>query len=105
MLEGDLVLKGGGDPKLGFEQFWLLLRQLRAKGLREIRGDLVLDRGRFALEPHDPAHFDNEPLRPYNVGPDALLLNYKSIRLGFVPDAETRGLRFTPSRHPPSSTS
>lgn len=92
VLEGDLVLKGGGDPKLGFEQFWLLLRQLRAKGLREIRGDLVLDRGRFALEPHDPAHFDNEPLRPYNVGPDALLLNYKSIRLGFVPDAETRGV-------------
>ena len=87
VLEGDLVLKGGGDPKLGFEQFWLLLRQLRARGLREIRGDLVLDRSRFAAAEHDPARFDNEPLRPYNVGPDALLLNFKSIRLGFVPDA------------------
>ena len=89
-LEGDLVLKGGGDPKLGFEQFWLLLRQLRAKGLREIRGDLVLDRSRFVPDNHDPARFDNEPLRPYNVGPDALLLNYKSVRLNFLPDAATK---------------
>jgi D-alanyl-D-alanine carboxypeptidase/D-alanyl-D-alanine-endopeptidase (penicillin-binding protein 4) len=90
VLEGDLVLKGTGDPKLGFEQFWLLLRQLRAKGLREIRGDLVLDRSHFAPDSHDPARFDGEPLRPYNVGADALLLNFKAIRLTFVPDAAAK---------------
>ena len=92
VLEGDLVLKGHGDPKLGFEQFWLLLRQLRARGLREVRGDLVLDRSHFAANGHDPARFDGEPLRPYNVGPDALLLNYKAIRLNFLPDAATKTL-------------
>ena len=90
VLEGDLVLKGTGDPKLGFEQFWLLLRQLRAKGLREIRGDLVLDRSHFAPDSHDPARFDGEPLRPYNVGADALLLNYKALRLTFMPDAAAK---------------
>ena len=30
--------------------------------------------------------FDGEPLRPYNVGADALLLNYKSLLLTFTPD-------------------
>jgi D-alanyl-D-alanine carboxypeptidase/D-alanyl-D-alanine-endopeptidase (penicillin-binding protein 4) len=95
VLEGDLVLKGSGDPKLGFEQFWLLLRQLRAKGLREIRGELVLDRSHFAPDDHDPARFDNEPLRPYNVGPDALLLNYKAIRLTFVPEAAAKTVAVT----------
>ncbi|NUN16667.1 MAG: D-alanyl-D-alanine carboxypeptidase, partial [Myxococcales bacterium] len=45
-----------------------------------------------AADNHDPARFDGEPLRPYNVGPDALLLNFKSIRLGFVPDAERKSL-------------
>ncbi|MBI4988372.1 MAG: D-alanyl-D-alanine carboxypeptidase/D-alanyl-D-alanine-endopeptidase [Rhodocyclales bacterium] len=90
ILEGDLALKGYGDPRLGFEQFWLLLRQLRARGLSEIRGDLVLDRSHFEAGNHDPARFDGEPLRPYNVGPDALLLNFKSIRLGFVPDVEKK---------------
>jgi D-alanyl-D-alanine carboxypeptidase/D-alanyl-D-alanine-endopeptidase (penicillin-binding protein 4) len=60
-LDGNLYLRGSGDPKLGLEQFWLLLRQLRGRGLSEIGGDLVLDRSAFALPPHDPGEFDNEP--------------------------------------------
>jgi D-alanyl-D-alanine carboxypeptidase/D-alanyl-D-alanine-endopeptidase (penicillin-binding protein 4) len=85
-LEGNLYLRGSGDPRLALEQFWLLLRQLRARGVGEIDGDLVLDRSAFALPPHDAAEFDNEPLRPYNAGPDALLVNLKSLRLTLQPD-------------------
>jgi D-alanyl-D-alanine carboxypeptidase/D-alanyl-D-alanine-endopeptidase (penicillin-binding protein 4) len=88
VLNGDLYLKGSGDPRLTFEQFWLLLRQLRAQGLQDIRGKLVLDRSAFALGASDAvtingggAPFDDQPLRPYNVKPDALLLNWKSVRL------------------------
>ena len=54
--------------------------------MRVIVGDIVLDRSAFALGAHDPAAFDGEPHRPYNVGPDALLINYNSQVLGFVPD-------------------
>jgi D-alanyl-D-alanine carboxypeptidase/D-alanyl-D-alanine-endopeptidase (penicillin-binding protein 4) len=54
VLAGDLVLKGRGDLKLTLENFWLLLRNLRGRGLREIRGDLVLDRTYFAANDHDP---------------------------------------------------
>ena len=86
VLHGDLVLKGYGDPKFTLEQFWLWLRELRARGLQEIRGDLVLDRSFFDLPPHDPAAFDNDPLRAYNVGPDALLLNFNTLRLRYLPD-------------------
>ena len=86
VLHGDLVLKGYGDPKLTLEQFWLWLRELRARGLREIRGDLVLDRSFFELPPHDPAAFDNDPVRAYNVGPDALLLNFNTLHLRYLPD-------------------
>ena len=85
-LDGPLYLRGSGDPKLGLEQFWLLLRQLRARGVNEISGDLVLDRSAFALAAHDPGEFDNEPLRPYNAGPDALLVNLRSVRLTLQPD-------------------
>lgn len=88
VLEGDLVLRGTGDPKLTVENFWLMLRALRARGLREIRGDLVLDRSYFDAVSQDAARFDNEPLRPYNVAPDALLLNFKAFRFTFVPDPE-----------------
>jgi D-alanyl-D-alanine carboxypeptidase/D-alanyl-D-alanine-endopeptidase (penicillin-binding protein 4) len=85
-LAGDLYLRGSGDPKLVFEQFWLLLRELRARGVAHIRGDLVLDRSRFAPAPHDPGAFDGEPLAAYNVGADALLLNYKALRLKLIPE-------------------
>jgi D-alanyl-D-alanine carboxypeptidase/D-alanyl-D-alanine-endopeptidase (penicillin-binding protein 4) len=53
--------------------------------VREIRGDVIVDRGFFAAEAGDPAQFDNDPTRAYNVLPDALLVNYKSVRLQFVP--------------------
>lgn len=100
VLQGDLILKGYGDPKLTLENFWLLLRRLRALGLREIRGDLVLDRSYFEAAEYDPAKFDAEPLRAYNVGPDALLLNFKAVRFQFVPDAERNIVTVIPEPRP-----
>jgi D-alanyl-D-alanine carboxypeptidase/D-alanyl-D-alanine-endopeptidase (penicillin-binding protein 4) len=73
-LHGDLILKGYGDPKITVEQWQAFIAQLRAKGLAAVDGDLALDRSRFALAPYDPAAFDHDPLKPYNVGPDALLV-------------------------------
>jgi D-alanyl-D-alanine carboxypeptidase/D-alanyl-D-alanine-endopeptidase (penicillin-binding protein 4) len=87
VLAGDLYLKGYGDPKLTFEGFWLLLRRLYARGIREIRGELVLDRSHFEPLVHDSGAFDGEPLRPYNVGPDAMLINFKSVSFLFLPDS------------------
>jgi len=86
VLEGNLVIKGTGDPRFVQERLWLLLRRVQQLGVREIRGDIVLDRSAFNLPPHDAAEFDGEPYRPSNVGPDALLLNYKSVLLTFTPD-------------------
>jgi D-alanyl-D-alanine carboxypeptidase/D-alanyl-D-alanine-endopeptidase (penicillin-binding protein 4) len=77
----DLYLKGYGDPKLDYESFWMLLRNLRGRGVREIRGDVVLDRSYFAPGTHEL--IDNEVFRPYNVAPDALLVNFKSLRFVF----------------------
>ncbi|MGE0582928.1 MAG: D-alanyl-D-alanine carboxypeptidase, partial [Steroidobacteraceae bacterium] len=85
-IRGDLGLRGGGDPALVVEQLWLLVQQLRGLGIRDLRGDLVLDRSAFRLPPHDTAAFDGDALRSYNVGPDALLVNYNSIAYRFVPD-------------------
>ena len=92
-LEGDLVLRGAGDPKLVFEGLWLMLRQLRSRGIRSIKGDLVLDRSLFEVPPYDPGAFDGEPNKPYNVGPDALLVNFKSVTLRFLPDDARREVR------------
>lgn len=90
---GDLGIRGGGDPALVIEQLWLLVQRVRGVGIRELRGDLVLDRSAFQLPPHDTAAFDGDALRSYNVGPDALLVNYQSIAYSFVPDVAANMVR------------
>jgi len=93
VLDGNLVIKGSGDPKLVLERLWLMFRKIRSLGVRQIRGDIVLDRSSFAVPEQNPADFDGEPLRPYNVGADALLLNYRAFTLTFTPDP-ARGAAF-----------
>jgi serine-type D-Ala-D-Ala carboxypeptidase/endopeptidase (penicillin-binding protein 4) len=89
VLEGSLVIKGQGDPRLVSERLWLLMRRLQQMGVREIRGDIVLDRSAFGIVEVPPGDFDGEPFRPYNAGADALLLNFRSVVLTFLPDLAT----------------
>jgi D-alanyl-D-alanine carboxypeptidase/D-alanyl-D-alanine-endopeptidase (penicillin-binding protein 4) len=85
-LNGDLVFKGYGDPKLTVEQFWMWLRELRQRGLHDISGDIVLDHSFFEPDRHDPAEFDNDPTRAYNVGTYALLLNFNALHVHLIPN-------------------
>jgi serine-type D-Ala-D-Ala carboxypeptidase/endopeptidase (penicillin-binding protein 4) len=85
VLAGNLYMKGGGDPKLDLPRFWLLLRQLRTLGVREIRGDLVLDSGLFDFPSDDPHRFDGEGLAAYNAQPDAMLINFNLIEAKLIP--------------------
>jgi len=102
VLRGHLILKGYGDPHLTYEDFWRMLLGLRERGLRELSGDLMLDRTWFERQPYDPGSFDGKPFRPYNVGPDALLLNFNSVRFQFLPDAEYGAVRVIAEPRPPS---
>ncbi len=90
ILHGDLLLRGTGDPKITIERFQELVRSIREAGIREIRGDLIVDRSHFAETGHDPARFDDDPLRTYNVGPDALLTNFKHVHFVLTPDRKRR---------------
>ena len=97
-LFGNLYIKGQGDPKLVSERLWLLLRRVQGLGIKAIAGDIVLDRSAFETVEVDPSSFDGEPLRPYNAAPDALLLNFKSVVMTFVPDrtANTAQVQYEP---------
>ncbi len=86
VLHGNVYVRGSGDPRLVVERLWLLMRRIQGLGIQKIQGDIVLDRTVFEVPPRDAASFDGEPLRPYNAAPDALLLNFKSLLIQFVPD-------------------
>jgi D-alanyl-D-alanine carboxypeptidase/D-alanyl-D-alanine-endopeptidase (penicillin-binding protein 4) len=90
VLDGDLILQGGGDPYMTIERWWSFARALRAKGLKTIDGDIVIDNTAFSLPPEDPGEFDGRPNRSYNVVPDALMVNFQSIEFRLLPDAGAR---------------
>ena len=93
VLNGNLYLRGQGDPRLGAEKLWQLMRRVQGLGIQRIEGDIVLDRSAFEVPPRDPGSFDGEPLRPYNATPDALLISFKSLLIHWVPDRVTQEVR------------
>lgn len=93
VLHGNLYIRGQGDPRLGAEKLWQLMRRIQGLGIQRIEGDMVLDRSAFELAARDPGSFDGEPLRPYNATPDALLVNFKSLLIHWVPDRSAQQVR------------
>ena len=85
VLDGDLILKGYGDPFLVYEQFWKLVKTLRDKGLRQINGDVIVDNSYFQYGSYDPAAFDGKPFRVYNAPPSALMFNFQATRFLIKP--------------------
>jgi D-alanyl-D-alanine carboxypeptidase/D-alanyl-D-alanine-endopeptidase (penicillin-binding protein 4) len=98
-LDGDLILRGSGDPSLVIERFWLLVHRVRGLGVRQIHGNLVLDKSAFDPQTESGASLDGNDLRPYNVRPDPLLVNFKTLSLEFIPDPDAGVARIiaTPS--------
>jgi len=84
-LHGDLIIEGSGDPKWVRERIEATLTAIQAQGIKRIDGDIVLDRSVMNITPRTEA-FDDEPLRPYNVEPDGLLVNFKALIFKFTPD-------------------
>jgi D-alanyl-D-alanine carboxypeptidase/D-alanyl-D-alanine-endopeptidase (penicillin-binding protein 4) len=98
VLEGNLVLVGGGDPFLTADRWWGFVNGLRQEGIERVTGDVIIDNSYFAPQGDDRGAFDNRPFRTYNVLPDALLVNFQTMTFGLFPDLANGTLR--PSANP-----
>ena len=74
-LYGDLFVKGYGDPTLRTADIAPIVSALKAKGIRKITGDIVIDRSYFTVPGRDSSHFDKNIYSAYNAMPDALMFN------------------------------
>lgn len=88
VLQGDLILKGYGDPFLVYETFWQFVHSLRLRGIREVTGDIIIDDSFFDVPAVDRAAFDNQPTRSYNAEPSALMFNFQSSRFLLTPETD-----------------
>ena len=81
-LLGDLLIVGGGDPRLTPAELRRWLQSLRAQGLHEVRGDLVVDRSAFHLQELDHVGTPLPGLeRPHHARPDALGVEAGVVRV------------------------
>jgi D-alanyl-D-alanine carboxypeptidase/D-alanyl-D-alanine-endopeptidase (penicillin-binding protein 4) len=84
VLNGDLIVVGGGDPYMTAERWWRFVQDLREQGLAKITGDFVIDRSYFAPQEGNRGDFDAQPFRTYNVLPDALMVNFQTSRFTII---------------------
>jgi len=84
ILQGNLIIKGYGDPSFKEDEFRRLLVSLRQQGLKQIKGDLIIDKSYFATSVSTHKVFDNEKWRSYNALPSAFLVNGRNTSFKFT---------------------
>ena len=75
-VEGDLYLRGGGDPALITADLYQLASDLRALGITRITGGLVLDTTLFDRDEFPPGFEQKEELVAYRSPGGALSVNF-----------------------------
>ncbi len=84
VLDGDLIIKGYGDPSFKAQEFWRLLMSVQQAGIKEIKGDLVIDKSLFSKTVGSRDTFDDETWRAYNAMPSAFLVNGRNTSFKFT---------------------
>lgn len=99
VLRGDVYWRGGADPQLGLGEITQMLLELRERGVREIAGDVVLDRSLFQPTRTDRglAAFDDRSEFPYNVVPDALQFAGNLLGIDLSADEQRLSARSLPT--------
>lgn len=98
VLRGDIILRGRANVDFGWRELERLLQLLRYRGVKEIRGDLILDLTYFQPARTDVGlpPFDEAPEFRYNYIPDALMLNANLLQLDIVSEGDELRVYTTP---------
>jgi D-alanyl-D-alanine carboxypeptidase/D-alanyl-D-alanine-endopeptidase (penicillin-binding protein 4) len=83
VLNGNLIIKGYGDPSFKAQDFWRLLMSLQQEGIKQINGDLIIDKSYFEKNVGSRVTFDDETWRAYNAMPSAFLVNGRNTSFKF----------------------
>lgn len=90
VLQGDLLMKGGGDPFLLEDQLRNMLKALQRAGIEHVTGNLVMDGSYFDPTVESGGNIDNQNGRSYNTEPNAIISNFQSVSFYFQPHPNGR---------------
>jgi D-alanyl-D-alanine carboxypeptidase/D-alanyl-D-alanine-endopeptidase (penicillin-binding protein 4) len=85
VLEGDLILKGGGDAAFVSESMWVLVNNFVRAGISKIKGDIVVDDSDFDSVRFDPSREPERVDRAYDAPVGAMSFNWNSINIYIRP--------------------
>ncbi len=80
-LDGDLILKGGGDAGFVSETMWFLVNELKRTGIKKIEGGIVVDDSDFDTVRADPSRDPERVDRAYDAPVGAMSFNWNSINI------------------------
>jgi serine-type D-Ala-D-Ala carboxypeptidase/endopeptidase (penicillin-binding protein 4) len=87
-VQGNLYLRGGGDPSLDTPALWALVNELKLLGVKKVTGALVVDDTRFDAEALPP-HFDEKKEDAYfRAAISAASLNDNAVTVWIQPGKE-----------------
>jgi len=87
ILQGDLIIRGGGDPRLSTERLWRIATTIKNSGINEITGNLIIDTQFFDEYDRAPAWRAKRSQRAYDAKLSALSLNFNTIAVHIQPGA------------------
>jgi D-alanyl-D-alanine carboxypeptidase/D-alanyl-D-alanine-endopeptidase (penicillin-binding protein 4) len=85
VIKGDLIIRGGGDPKLVVEKVWLISQRLSSLGINQVQGDLVVDNTFFDGRKTAPSWPGRHSQRPHDARLGALSVNFNTIGVTVSP--------------------
>lgn len=97
VLYGDVIVKGGGDPKLEDDQVAALIGNLRYQGIAKLAGNVIVDNSVFRNVSFDINGFDGQGMRPYNAMPNGMLVNFGTLHIALVPNTRQQQALTQPS--------
>jgi serine-type D-Ala-D-Ala carboxypeptidase/endopeptidase (penicillin-binding protein 4) len=84
-IQGNLVIRGGGDPRLSTQDFWQIAKQIKASGVNVVTGNLIVDAHFFDTYDRAPQWETERTQRAYDARLSALALNFNTIVIRVLP--------------------
>ena len=81
IINGNLYVRGGGDPGFSAERLWLFVQHLYHLGVRKVSGNLVLDDSYFDSVTVGPGFDEDSSSRAYQPLISALSPSFSSLAI------------------------
>jgi len=93
--QGNLYIRGNGDPSLFAERLWLFVQHLSCVGIKTVTKDIVLDDSYFDSTMIGPGFYEESSDNPYMAPVNALSANFNCVSIWARPGANVGDAVYT----------